>query len=131
MNRPSLAPFFAHRLAPLLPSLIVMFVAAAPALALPLISELFYDAVGSDDGWSFVELYGEPGSPLDGLTLEGVNGSGGAVTHSILLSGVIPADGIFVLADVDGSGMTRVSNADAVANFDFQNAYQNRASSGT
>ncbi len=98
-----------------------MFVAAAPALALPLISELFYDAVGSDDGGSFVELYGEPGSLLDGLTLEGVNGSGGAVTHSILLSGVIPADGLFVLADVDGSGMTLVPNADAVVNFDFQN----------
>ena len=28
------------------------------ANALPLLSEVFYDAVGSDDGLSFVELYG-------------------------------------------------------------------------
>ncbi len=112
-------------------SLIANVFAAASVSALPLISEIFYDAVGSDDGQSFVELYGEPGSSLDGLIVEGINGSGGAVTHSIVLSGVIPADGLFVLADVDGSGVTLVPSADAVANFDFQNAYQNRASSGT
>ena len=31
---------------------------AGPATAWPLISEVLYDAVGSDDGLSFVELYG-------------------------------------------------------------------------
>ena len=96
-------------------------VTAVPASALPLISEVFYDALGGDDAQSFVELYGEPGSSVDGLTLEGVNGSGGAITHSIALSGTIPADGFFVLADVDGSGATLVPDPDAVANFDFQN----------
>ena len=49
-----------------------MHLAASPALALPLISELFYDAVGSDNGQSFVELYGAPGASLEGLVLEGV-----------------------------------------------------------
>ena len=43
--------------------------------ALPLISEVFYDAAGSDNGKSFVELYGTPGSSLDSFVLEGVNGS--------------------------------------------------------
>ena len=30
---------------------------------MPLISEVFYDGVGSDNGQSFVELYGAPGTP--------------------------------------------------------------------
>jgi hypothetical protein len=94
---------------------------ATPVLALPLISELFYDAVGSDDGQSFVELYGEPGTPLEGLTLEGINGSNGAVTVSIALTGSIPSDGLFLLADTDAAGGTSVPGADALANFDFQN----------
>ena len=44
-----------------------------------MISEFFYDAVGSDDGLSFVELYGTPGASLTGLFVEGVNGANGAV----------------------------------------------------
>lgn len=91
------------------------------ANALPLISEVFYDAVGSDDGQTFVELYGAPGTDLSGLTIEGINGSGGGVTVSIALSGLIPADGIFVLADTFSGGGTAVLEADALAAFDFQN----------
>ncbi len=94
---------------------------AGPASALPLISEVFYDGVGSDDGQSFVELYGSPGASLDGLLLEGVNGSGGSVTVSITLMGTIPADGLYLLADVDLSGSTLVPDPDGLANFDFQN----------
>ena len=93
----------------------------APAAATPLISELFYDAVGSDNGRSFVEIYGQPGSDLTGLTLEGVNGSNGAVGPVIELAGTIPADGIFVVADMDGDGLSLVVEADQLANFDFQN----------
>ncbi len=100
---------------------LVLLLAGAPARAFPLISELFYDGVGGDDGQSFVELYGTPGGSLDGLVLEGVNGSGGGVTVSIALSGVFPADGLFVLADVDGGGTTLVPGADGLADFDFQN----------
>ena len=91
------------------------------ASALPLISEVFYDAVGSDDGQSFVELSGTPGMDLTGLTIEGINGSNGAVTHSIALSGLISADGIFVLADTFSGGGTAVPDADLLAAFDFQN----------
>ena len=95
--------------------------APLPAAAAPLLSELFYDAVGSDNGLSFVELYGAPGSALDGLRLDGVNGGDGAVSPSLTLSGVIPADGLFVIADYLGDGTTNVPGADLVLNFDFQN----------
>jgi len=95
--------------------------APAPALAFPLISELLYDAVGSDDGRGFVELYGVPGTPLDAMRIEGVNGSGGAIGPALVLSGVIPADGFFVVADDLAGGPTLVPNADLVLSFDFQN----------
>jgi hypothetical protein len=91
------------------------------AAALPLVSEVFYDAVGSDDGLSFVELYGAPGTDLGGLVVEGVNGAGGGVTHSLALVGAIPADGFFVLADDRGDGGSNVAGADLILEFDFQN----------
>jgi hypothetical protein len=98
------------------------WLAASPqAGALPLISEVFYDAVGTDDGLSFVELYGAPGTDLAGYLLQGINGTGGTVTDSIALSGVIAADGLFVVADGFADGTTQVQNADQIANFDFQN----------
>ena len=101
--------------------LLVLALLPATAQALPVISEFFYDAVGSDDGLSFVELYGTPGSSLAGLALEGVNGSNGAVGPSLALSGVIPADGIFVVADATAGGQTSVAGADLLLDFDFQN----------
>jgi hypothetical protein len=99
----------------------VLLVAAPSAAALPLISEVLYDADGADDGHTFVELYGTPGTVLDGMRLEGVNGSNGVVGPSVLLSGVIPADGIFVLADEAAGGGTSVPEADQVAPFELQN----------
>jgi hypothetical protein len=100
---------------------ILLALAAQTARAVPLISEVFYDAVGTDNGLLFVELYGDPGSGLDGLFLEGINGANGAAGPTIALSGVFPADGIFVLADDVGDGTTLVADADQIANFDFQN----------
>jgi len=91
---------------------------APPAPALPLLSEVLYDASGSDEGLVFVELWGTPGTALDGLSLAGVNGSDGSVTVSLPLTGAIPADGLFVVAD---GGVTSVANADLVLDFDFQN----------
>jgi hypothetical protein len=95
--------------------------ASAPLGATPVISELFYDASGSDAGLAFVELYGSPGESLDGLVLEGVNGGNGAVYTSLGLSGVIPADGVFLVGDDDGSGATAVVGADLVGDVDYQN----------
>ncbi len=97
------------------------FVVAPEALAFPLISEVFYDAVGSDDGQTFVELYGDPGTPLDELQLEVVNGSDGAVVLTLTLSGTIPGDGIFVVGDRDAEGASQVGDADLLLNFDIQN----------
>jgi hypothetical protein len=101
--------------------LLVLVLAPAAAQALPVISEVFYDAVGSDDGLSFVELYGTPGSSLAGIVLEGVNGSNGAVGPSLALAGVFPADGIFVVADATSGGVSFVAGADQLLDFDFQN----------
>jgi hypothetical protein len=94
---------------------------ASHAHALPLISEVLYDAVGSDDGSVFVEIAGAPGTSLAGLSLEGVNGSDGSVTVSIPLSGTIGSDGLFVVADQASGGGTAVPGADLLADFDFQN----------
>jgi hypothetical protein len=98
-----------------------LLAAPAPVPALPLISEVLYDAVGTDDGRLFVEIYGAPGASLDGLTLEGVNGADGAVGPVLALAGAIPADGFFVLADQTSTGTTEIPNADLLANFDLQN----------
>jgi hypothetical protein len=104
-----------------LAALALLTFASAPAAALPLISEVLYDADGSDDGHTFVELFGAPGTSLDGLTLEGVNGSNGDVGPRVALTGAIPADGLFVVADQTGGGTSFVAGADLLANFDFQN----------
>ena len=97
------------------------FLLPAVAGATPLLSEVFYDATGSDDGQVFVEISGAPGTVLDGLTVEGINGANGSVTVSIVLQGTIGASGLFVLADADSGGATTVVVFDQLANFDFQN----------
>jgi hypothetical protein len=102
-------------------ALALALLGAAPASALPVISEVFYDAVGSDDGQSFVELYGAAGTSLDGLVIEAVNGSDGAVTHTLTLSGSFGSDGLFVVADRTSAGATSVGGADLLLDFDFQN----------
>ena len=113
---------------PTLVSLIALcLIAATPARAAPLLlSEVLYDAIGSDDGAVFVELYGPAGLLLDGHVLEGVNGSDGSTTTSVALFGTVPEGGFFVLAD-GASGMSAIAQADQVANFDFQNAHHDRA----
>ncbi len=101
--------------------LLVGLLGAVQAAALPVLSEVFYDAVGSDDGFVFVEIHGKAGTNLDGLTVEGINGSDGSVTVSLALAGVIPADGLYVLADDAGGGVSSVPGADQLLDFDFQN----------
>lgn len=91
------------------------------ASALPVLSELYYDAVGSDDGESFVEIYGLPGTSLEGFAIDGINGTNGAVGPTILLSGSIGASGLYVVADRRTDGTSSVLGADLLANFDFQN----------
>ena len=102
-------------------ALALVLLGAGPAFALPVLSEVFYDAVGVDDGQSFIELYGSPGASLDGLVIEGVNGADGSVTHTLTLAGSFGADGLFVVADRTSAGTTQVQDADLLLEFDFQN----------
>jgi len=100
---------------------VILSVGTGRVMAAPVISEVFYDADGVDNGNVFVELYGVPGTVLDGFTLTGINGNGGSAYLTISLNGSIPSDGIFVVADANG-GVTAVPNADlVVTNVDFQN----------
>jgi hypothetical protein len=110
----SLLPSWRHCVGKQMTVLALGFMAqfiAPSAFATPVISEVLYD----------VEIYGVSGTVLDGLTLEGINGANGAVGPIIALSGVIPVDGVFVVADTDAGGATMVANADLLVNFDFQN----------
>jgi PEP-CTERM motif len=100
---------------------LVVAAGAPAAQAAPTISELLYDAVGADDGKAFVELYGTPGTSLDGLRIQSVNGDNGAVTATLTLTGTIPADGLFVVADRTSAGTTTIANADLLLDFDLQN----------
>lgn len=100
---------------------LVLVFAGGPVRALPLISEVYYDAVGSDDGVSFVELYGAPGTLLDGLSVEVVNGADGAVVATLALTGSFGVDGLFVVADRTASGESAIAEADQLLNFDIQN----------
>ncbi|MCG6899705.1 MAG: endonuclease I, partial [Gammaproteobacteria bacterium] len=59
----------------------------SPVQAQTVLSEVLYDASTTDNGNVFVELYGTPGSVLDGLLLEGVNGADGSVYRSVALAG--------------------------------------------
>ncbi|MDH3979416.1 MAG: hypothetical protein OEU91_02775 [Gammaproteobacteria bacterium] len=92
-----------------------------PVAAQTIISEVFYDAVGQDNGQVFVELYGTPGTLLDGLFLDGINGTDGSAYLTVALTGTIGNDGVFVIGDDSGDGSTLVSGFDLVANVDFQN----------
>lgn len=100
-----------------LSSVAMSFPSAACAVV---ISELLYDATGADAGRTFVELYGAPGTDLSGWSLRGVNGGDGSVYMTVNLSGMISADGVFVIGDLS-SGSTQVANADQIVSVDFQN----------
>jgi len=107
----------------LAPSVLVLAAAslASAAQAKTVISEVLYDAAGTDRGNVFVELYGSPGAALSGLFLDGVNGADGSVYKTTALSGTIPPDGVFVIGDDSGDGTSLVSNVDLVLDVEFQN----------
>jgi len=94
---------------------------AAGARANTVISEVLYDAAGTDRGNVFIELFGSPGTVLNGLFLEGVNGADGSVYKTAVLSGTIPSDGVFVVGDDSGNGTSLVNNVDLVLDVEFQN----------
>lgn len=85
------------------------------------INEIHYDpdspSGDGDEGLAFIELAGPGGAVLAGMTLVGLDGDG--VTEqtpnlTFVETTRMPLDGLFVLADADGAGTTKVREADLV-----------------
>lgn len=69
-----------------------------------LINEILYDTPGVDaPAQLFTELCGTPGVSLSGWSLVGVSGATGTVYRTVNLSGTIPDDGCYVIANTDDS----------------------------
>ncbi len=85
------------------------------------INEVYYDGPGTDTGM-FTELFGMPGMNLDGYSLIGINGNGGAVYATININAMsIPESGFFVI----GQDNT-VPNVNLIASAaDWQNGPDN------
>lgn len=94
---------------------------SSPALPLPHIHEVFYDAVGSDRTAVFTELFGVPGDSLDGWVLAGIDGSTGLAYRTIALAGaVVPDDGLLVIATARAVGDLLLAR-DFIGDVDWQN----------
>ena len=85
-----------------------------------LLNEVLYDATGADTN-TYVELWAPPGLMLDGLTLVGINGSNGAVYNAIGLTGVVPADGYFVISHPESTGAVAAAADMLDKDVDYQN----------
>ncbi len=86
--------------------------------ASPVISEVFYDAEGSDDGLEFIELYNPTGETLDlaGWKIEWGNGaSPGEWKLQAALSAQMPPYSFYLV------GEANVSGADLTTNLELQN----------
>ena len=89
--------------------------------ALPVIQEVVYDGSGADADEAFTEIFGAPGTSLDGWTLVGINGDTGSAYRIIDLNGaIIPDDGMLVIATPDAAGAV-LAQRDFVAAVDWQN----------
>ncbi len=95
--------------------------AACSPLQRPIVTEVYYDAIGDDTGWEFVELF-NPGprrTPLSGLRLEAGDGSGVA-RWTLRWTGVardtVRAGARFVIG-----GAQVVPAPDALVTLDLQN----------
>lgn len=92
------------------------------------VNEVLYDAVGVDGGATFVELAGPGGAVLGSMVVRPIstagviNGQTFAKNQTIGLGTRMPADGYFVIADLDGTPATSILNVDlAVAQMDCSN----------
>lgn len=99
----------------------LLFISGAAGASTVVIQEVLYDGVGSDSDDVFTELFGAPGTSLDGWTLVGVNGGSGDSYRTIDLSGVfIPVDGLLIIA-TSSANTALAAITDYVANVDWQN----------
>lgn len=90
------------------------------------INEVMYDIKGEDtNGQVFIELYGDPGSHIDGYKVLLIGGDDGVTQKAIEIpeGKVIQDDGIFLIADGMTGKLTetQVVDADLIDNFDPQN----------
>ena len=107
----------------------IAFAALLSASALSaqvVINEVCYDGPGSDDGQTFVEIYGPAGTDVSGWELVAYEGNGTENNEDFTFPAgtLIPNDGngfgCLVVADQQGSsGTTLVANADFIAPSDF------------
>lgn len=85
-------------------------------------SEVRINTPGGDDEEEFVELFGAPGTSLDGLTFlaigDSFTGLSGVVEEAVSFTGFsLDADGYFVLAQSDLDDQTDPLNATACVNY--------------
>jgi hypothetical protein len=90
------------------------------------LNEIYYDAVGSDtNGVLFVELYGTPGTEIEGYRVDFVDGADGSADDSVTLppQARLRDDGFYLIADSkDGSSTdTDIFGSDFIDGFDPQN----------
>lgn len=91
------------------------------AQAAVVIQEILYDGPGTDPDDVFTELFGTPGTDLNGWSLVGVNGSDGTIYRTVDLSGLtIPDDGVFVIVTSSANSELALVS-DFIANVDWQN----------
>jgi len=104
-----------------LAGLVLLMCFSLSVQAAVVIQEVLYDGPGTDPDDVFTELFGAPGTSLDGWSLQGINGTNGSVYRTIDLSGlIIPGDGIFVIATSSANSMLALQR-DFIADVDWQN----------
>ncbi|MCA9540619.1 MAG: DUF4215 domain-containing protein, partial [Myxococcales bacterium] len=85
------------------------------------INEVLYDQVGADGSDTFIELWGPPGTALDGLTLVAVNGNDGVEYETLPLDGVIAADGYYLVTEPGANAALRAMADLLIDGADLQN----------
>lgn len=94
-----------------------------PPSAQLVLSEVFYDAAGGDDGLEWVELVNLGGSAIDLSAYSLGNGGSSYTSSKVQLSGTIAAGGVFVVGGPTADASNGTPSFDQVVDFspDFQN----------
>jgi hypothetical protein len=89
----------------------ILLAMASPSVAQQIcINEILYDTPGADNpAQLFTELWGSPGMSLSGWSLVGISGADGEVYVTVRLSGTIPTDGYYVVANCGDSSYVDLS----------------------
>ncbi len=95
-----------------------------PAPAGLVLSEVFYDRSGSDNGFEWVELYNSSGVSIDLSAFSLGSGGSGYTTSTVQLSGTVAAGATFVVGGSSSDSTNGNPSFDLVVNFspDFQNS---------